>query len=422
MPKKAKELTATQVKRLTHSISKTTGKPYNALHPVGGVAGLLIQVTPSGAKSWIYRTTVGGKRRNIGLGGFPDVTLAGAREKAREYREMIERGIDPIEQRQAARQSLIVEQGKSLTFDDAARQFLAVKSREFKNPKHVQQWTNTLSTYASPILGKMAVSAIELPHIVQVLEPIWHTKTETAGRVRGRIEKVLAWATVSGFRTGENPARLKDNVDLALGKPSKIKKAKHFTALPYAELPEFMAELRQRPAVSARALEFAILTAARSGEVRGATWEEIDLDAAIWTIPADRMKAGKPHKVPLCPAAVEILREIPQLEGSELIFTAPRGGKFSDVALTALLKRMEIKATAHGFRSTFKDWAREQTAFADEVSELALAHVNSDATRAAYARSELIDKRRQLMQEWANYCRNGKQVSASVAAIGEARV
>lgn len=421
MPKKAKELTATQVKRLTHSISKTTGKPYNALHPVGGVAGLLIQVTPSGAKSWIYRTTVGGKRRNIGLGGFPDVTLAGAREKAREYREMIERGIDPIEQRQAARQSLIVEQGKSLTFDDAARQFLAVKSREFKNPKHVQQWTNTLSTYASPILGKMAVSAIELPHIVQVLEPIWHTKTETAGRVRGRIEKVLAWATVSGFRTGENPARLKDNVDLALGKPSKIKKAKHFTALPYAELPEFMAELRQRPAVSARALEFAILTAARSGEVRGATWEEIDLDAAIWTIPAERMKAGKPHKVPLCPAAVEILKEIPQLEGSELIFTAPRGGKFSDVALTALLKRMEIKATAHGFRSTFKDWAREQTAYADEVSELALAHVNSDATRAAYARSELIDKRRQLMQEWANYCRNGKQVSASVAAIGEAR-
>lgn len=403
MPKKAKELTATEVKRLTHSISKVTGKPYNALHPVGGVAGLLMQVTPNGAKSWIYRTTVGGKRRNIGLGGFPDVTLAGAREKAREYRELIEKGIDPVEKRQAARQSLIAEQGKALTFDDAARQFLAVKSREFKNPKHIQQWTNTLSTYASPYIGKMAVSAIELPHIVQVLEPIWHTKTETAGRVRGRIEKVLAWATVSGFRTGDNPARLKDNVDLALGKPSKIKKAKHFTALPYAEMPEFMAELRQRPAISARALEFAILTAARSGEVRGATWEEIDMDAAIWTIPADRMKAGKPHKVPLCPDAVEILREIPRIDDSEFIFTAPRGGKFSDVALTALLKRMDIKATAHGFRSTFKDWAREQTAYADEVSELALAHVNSDATRAAYARSELIDKRRQLMQEWAEY-------------------
>ncbi|MGB2248373.1 MAG: tyrosine-type recombinase/integrase [Alcanivorax sediminis] len=266
MPKKARELTATEIKRLTHSISKTTGKPYNALHPVGGVAGLLMQVTPSGAKSWIYRTTVGEKRRNIGLGGFPDVTLAGAREKAREYRELIERGIDPIEQRQAARQSLIAEQSKALTFDDAARQFLAVKSREFKNPKHIQQWTNTLNTYASPYIGKMAVSAIELPHIVQVLEPIWHTKTETAGRVRGRIEKVLAWATVSGFRTGDNPARLKDNVDLALGRPSKIKKAKHFTALPYADLPQFMAELRSRPAVSARALEFAILTAARSGE------------------------------------------------------------------------------------------------------------------------------------------------------------
>lgn len=421
MPKKVRELSATEVKRLKHSISKTTGKPYNGLHPVGGVAGLLMQVTPTGAKSWIYRTTVGGKRRNIGLGGFPDVTLAGAREKAREYRELIERGIDPVEQRQAARQSLIAEQSKALTFDDAARQFLTVKSREFKNPKHVQQWENTLRTYASPVIGGMAVSQIELPHIVQVLEPIWHTKTETAGRVRGRIEKVLAWATVSGFRTGDNPARLKDNVDLALGKPSKIKKAKHFTALPYAELPGFMAELSKRPAVSARALEFAILTAARSGEVRGATWDEIDLDAAVWTIPADRMKAGKPHKVPLCPDAVEILREIPRFEGSEFIFTAPRGGKFSDVALTALLKRMDIKATAHGFRSTFKDWAREQTAYADEVSELALAHVNSDATRAAYARSELIDKRRLLMQEWANYCRNGKQVSGSVAAIGEAR-
>lgn len=421
MPKKVRELSATEVKRLKHSISKTTGKPYNGLHPVGGVAGLLMQVTPTGAKSWIYRTTVGGKRRNIGLGGFPDVTLAGAREKAREYRELIERGIDPVEQRQAARQSLIAERNKTLTFDDAARQFLAVKSREFKNPKHVQQWENTLSTYANPVIGKMAVSDIQLPHVVQVLEPIWHTKTETAGRVRGRIEKVLAWATVSGFRTGDNPARLKDNVDLALGKPSKIKKAKHFTALPYAELPDFMAELSKRPAVSARALEFAILTAARSGEVRGATWDEIDLDAAVWTIPADRMKAGKPHKVPLCPDAVDILREIPRFEGSEFIFTAPRGGKFSDVALTALLKRMDIKATAHGFRSTFKDWAREQTAYADEVSELALAHVNSDATRAAYARSELIDKRRLLMQEWANFCRNGKQVSGRVAAIGEAR-
>jgi integrase len=397
MPRKAEALSAVEVKRLTRP----------GFYAVGGVSGLHLQVTGTGARSWILRAKVGLKRRDIGLGGYPDVPLAQARDKAREAREAIKDGIDPVEQRKAARLALMADQAKSITFRDAARRYLEIKSREFRNPKHIQQWTNTLETYAHPIIGPMRVSEIELAHIVQLLEPIWQTKTETATRVRGRIEAVLAWATVSGFRAGENPARLKDNVDLALGRPAKMRKVNHFRALPYSELPAFMQRLRARPGTSARALEFAILTAGRSGEVRGATWPEIDLDAAIWTIPGERMKSGKPHRVPLSPTAITLLKGLPQMVGEPHLFPAPRGGSMSDVALTALLKRMQEPVTAHGFRSTFKDWAREQTNYADEVSELALAHVNSDATRAAYARSELIDKRRQLMQEWERYADKG---------------
>ncbi len=393
MPRKAETLSAVEVKRLTSP----------GFHAVGGVSGLHLQVTKTGARSWILRAKVGLKRRDIGLGGYPDVTLAQARDKARETREAIAEGIDPVEQRKAARQALIADQGKSVTFADAARRFLEIKSKEFRNPKHAQQWANTLEAYAYPVLGAMRVSEIELGHVVQVLEPIWQTKTETATRVRGRIESVLAWATVSGFRSGENPARLKDNVDLALGKPTKIRKVTHFRSLPYADLPAFMKKLRKRPGTSARALEFAILTAGRSGEVRGATWDEIDLKKAIWTIPGERMKSGKPHKVPLSPSAAKLINDLPRVAGEPFLFPAPRGGSMSDVALSALLKRMDEPVTAHGFRSTFKDWAREQTSYADEVSELALAHVNSDATRAAYARSELIDKRRLLMKEWDDY-------------------
>ena len=233
---------------------------------------------------------------------------------------------------------------------------------------------------------------------------IWTEKTETATRVRQRIESILAWAAVNGYREGDNPARWRGNLEHALPKPSKVRKRTHFPALPWTDIGEFMSNLRERDGISARALEFAILTAARSGEVRGATWDEINLDAKIWTIPAERMKAGKPHVVPLSAPAVNILKEIPVLEGCPYVFPSPRGKMLSDMALNQITRRMKVNAVPHGFRSTFKDWARTSTSYADEVSELALAHVSSDATRAAYARDALLPKRSNLMRDWAKFC------------------
>ena len=393
MPKVAKELAAIEVKRLT-----TTG-----LYAVGGVAGLLLQVSPSGARSWILRATIGGKRRDMGLGGYPDVTLFQAREKAREAKGLISNGIDPIQQRQTYRSTLMASQAKIVTFDECAKRYLASKRHEFRNPKHAAQWESTLQTYVSPVIGKLNIDMVEIAHIVEVLQPIWLTKTETASRTRGRIEKVLGWATVSGYRSGDNPAAWKGCLDNIFPAPGKVAKVKHHKALPVNEVGHFMAQLKEKEGISARALEFCILTAARSGEVRGAKWSEIDFSSNIWTISAERMKAGKDHRVPLSSDALALLNSIPK--ENELIFPAPKSGKsLSDVSMLAVLKRMEYEITGHGFRSTFKDWARERTAYADEVSELALAHVNSDATRAAYARSELIERRIKMMQDWADFC------------------
>lgn len=393
MPKKARELSAVEVRRLDRP----------GLHAVGGVAGLQLYVKETGARSWILRVTVGTLRRDIGLGGFPDVPLAEARDKARAARELIAQGIDPAEQKKAARAALMAADAKSITFDECARRFLASKTKEFANPKHAAQWRSTLDTYASPIIGKLAVDKIEMAHVVQALTPIWDTKTETASRVRGRIESVLNWATVSGFRAGDNPARWKGGLDVVLPKPRKITKVKHHAALPWQEVPALMPLLRKVEGLGARALEFAILTAARSGEVRGATWDEIDLQGKLWTIPAERMKAKKPHRVPLSDAAVKLLAALPRIDGSEFVFPAPRGGMLSDMTLGAVLKRMEVDAVPHGFRSSFKDWARSSTRFPDEVSELALAHVSTDATRAAYARDELLPQRTKLMEAWAQF-------------------
>ena len=403
MPKKAKELSATEVRRLT--------KP--GLHAVGGVAGLLLQVTPTGATSWILRTMVGSKRRDIGLGGFPDVPLAMAREKAREAKEQIKQGIDPVEQRRAARAALMGAQAKALTFEEAAIHCHAARSAEFRSAKHARDWLSSLERYAFPALGLLPVADVDMPHHHKALQPIWETRTETATRVRQRIEAVLAWATVSKYRSGDNPARWSGNLDAVLPKPAKISKVKHHRALAWQKIPGFMADLRKMEGMGARALEFAILTAARSGEVRLATWEEIDLDAKLWTIPGERMKAGKPHRVPLSAAAVTLLKELPRL--SEYVFTAPRGGVLSDMSISAVTRRMKVDAVPHGFRSSFKDWARSSTAYPDEVSELALAHVNSDATRAAYARDELLPKRTNLMRDWCKYinspARGGEVVS-----------
>ena len=427
MPIKAKELSATEVRRLSHSVSKTTGKDYNALHPVGGVAGLLLQVTPTGAKSWVYRTRIGTKRRSIGLGGFPDVTLAQARDKAHAVRDKIAEGIDPVAEKQEKRRDLLAAQLSTMTFADATHQYMKMKSKEFRDPRQAGQWEGSLELHAMPHIGKVPVRDIELPHIKAVLDPIWETKTETANRVRGRIEKILGWCAVHGYRSNENPARWRGYLDGVFQAPEKIKKKGHHAALSVDAMPKFMQDLQKRTGTAARAMEFLILTASRTNEVvgdkrinkPGITWQEIDFKAGVWTIPADRMKAGKAHKVPLTKAAIDLLKEVEPGAPDALVFAGSGGAIPSNNFLSALLKRMEQTATAHGFRSTFKDWARERTAYADEVSELALAHVNSDATRAAYARSELLEKRRQLMGDWEQYCYHGKaQEAGKVVSIG----
>lgn len=416
MPKRPRELSAAEVRRLA-----TPG-----MHAVGGVAGLCLRVAPGGSRSWILRATIGSRRRDLGLGGFPDVSLSRAREIAREYRELIRAGRDPSLERRAARAALIAEQAKQITFDEAARRCHAAKIPEFRNEKHKKDWLSSLERYASPVIGNLPVSDVELAHVLQVLEPIWHTKTETASRLRQRIESVLTWATVSGFRSGDNPARWVGNLKEVLPDPSKIYKTKHYPALPFGEVGRFMAHLRQKKGIGPRALEFAILAAARSSEVRGMVWSEVDFKEKVWTVPADRIKAGRQHKVPLSDDALSILENMPRMLDSPYVFPAPRGGQLSDMALSALVRRMNEEDLAkggagykdpsngrvvvpHGFRSTFKDWCRSRTSYPDEVSELALAHVNSDATRAAYARDELLPKRTRLMRDWARFCNTIKE-------------
>lgn len=411
MPKKAKELSALEISRL-----KVEG-----FYAVGGVAGLHLQVTRAGARSWILRVTVGGKRRDIGLGGYPDVTVAQAREKARETRHAIVEGRDPVAERAAARSALAAQRGAEITFDECARKFIEAKSAEWKNAKHGAQWSATLTTYASPIVGTLQVRDVALAHIVKILEPIWTTKTETATRLRGRIESVLDWATVRGYRLGDNPARWKGHLDKLLPKPGKVAKVEHHAAVPVDGIGAFMVELQKREGMAARALEVLILTATRSGEIRGATWAEIDLQARIWTIPAGRMKAGKEHRVPLSDRVIEILRALPRMADSPLVFPAPRGGMLSDMTLTAVLRRMKVDATAHGFRSTFRDWAAERTNYPRDVAEMALAHAIGDKVEAAYRRGDLFDKRTRMMNEWAKFCATTQNSGEAVPLNREVR-
>lgn len=403
MPKKAKELSARHIRQLTAP----------GMHPVGGVAGLLLQVTDTGARTWILRYATGqtktaksGKpfavRRDMGLGGFPDVSLAQARELARQYREDIrERGIDPVAERKALIRATRAQQMKHITFADAAGQCHTAKGDEFSSEKHRRDWLSSLERYAFPVLGNMSIADIDTNHIMQVLEPIWKDRTETATRIRQRLETVFSWAIVSGHYQGLNPARWKENLKEVLSKPSKLIKKSNFAALAYSDVPAFIADLRTREGMGARALEFIILTAARSGEVRGATWSEIDLKTKIWTIPASRMKMGKEHKVPLCADAVKLLESLPR--ESDYLFTAPRGGQLSDMTISAVCKRMKVDAVPHGFRSSFKDWAAEETNHANLVSEMALAHKIGNDVEAAYRRGELMKKRRELMNDWCKF-------------------
>lgn len=368
------------------------------------------------SRAWVFRYMApDGKRRNMGLGGFPAVGLAAARKAAAKLQEQVKdpiEGKDPIAEKQARRMQARVAKAKLTTFAQAAAAFIKAKAPEWSNVKHVQQWENTLATYAYPVIGELPVAEVDTPLIVKVLEPIWTTKTETASRVRGRIESVLDWATTSELRQGENPARWRGHLENLLAAPKKVQTVEHHAALPFAEIAPFMGELRKREGFGARALEFVILTAARSGEVRGATWGEFDLIGACWTIPAGRMKAEKEHRIPLSDAALALLKTLPQGEGTALLFPSAKGTQLSDMTLGAVLKRMGLdssRATAHGFRSTFRDWAGETTNYPREVIEHALAHQLKDKAEAAYARGSLFDKRRALMQDWARYCERGEE-------------
>jgi len=412
-------------------------KVHNALTPIavknagpgrhadGG--GLYLRVQAGGAKSWLFRTLAGGKARDIGMGpadGPKALSLAKARERARELATLAAKGEAIEGNRAKARKAAARAQAEALagkTFKQIAEALIDRKEGGWRNAKHKHQWRNTLASYAYPHFGDVPVAQIETSHVLAALEPIWTAKPETASRVRGRIENVLDAAKVQGARSGENPARWRGHLDHILPKPEKLARG-HHAALPYADLPAFMAELAGREALAARALEFVILTATRSGEVLGATWGEVDLDKGLWTIPAERMKAGREHVVPLSPRACEVLKAVLPLNtncsDAAFLFPGARGRQLSGMAMGMLLRRMgQAAITVHGFRSTFREWAGESTAFAREVVEHALAHQLADKAEAAYQRGTLLPKREKLMEAWATYCSTPMAPGAAVTPI-----
>ena len=396
MPQRASELNALAVQRL-----KTKGP---GLHFVGGVAGLALQVSGPSGQSWTLRISVAGRRRDMGLGAYPSVTLAMARDKAREARELVRKGIDPIEQQRGAQSALKASVAAALTFKETATAYMSAHEVGWKSAKHAQQWRNTLDTYAYPVMGDLLVRDVGKEHVLAALRPLWTTKNETAVRLRGRIELVLSYAMQAGYRPeGLNPARWKGGLDRLLPAPGKVAKVDHHPALTLAQVGAFMQRLRQAQGMGARALEFVILTAARSGEVRGATWPEFDLAAKVWTVPSTRMKANIEHRVPLSDEAVALLSSLPQMGGIDLVFPASRGGQLSDMTLSAVLRRMGEPAVPHGFRSTFRDWAAERTNYPREAAEMALAHTIENKVEAAYRRGDLFEKRRAMMSEWAAF-------------------
>ena len=370
----------------------------------GDGGGLWLQISKFKSKNWVFRYTLHGTRREMGLGATHTVSLAEARQKAKECRLTLLDGKDPIEVRETTTLAEALRRAKMMTFDQCAAAYIEAHRSSWKNVKHISQWENTIQVYASPVIGKLPVTSVDTDLVVKILNPIWQTKTETATRLRGRIESVLDWATTSKFRQGDNPARWRGHLENLLSSPNKIAKVKHHPALPWQELGKFMVDLREREGVAARAVELAILTATRSGEVRNATWAEFD--AGLWVIPAARMKMGREHRIPLPTAAVELLGKMPRL--GDLVFPGTKKDKpLSDMSLTAVLRRMERNdITVHGFRSSFRDWCSESVAnsFPREVCEHALAHSLPDKIEAAYRRGDLIEKRTLLMQAWSDYC------------------
>ena len=397
-------------------------------HADGG--GLYLRVQQAGARSWLFRLLSGGKARDIGLGpaaGPNSLSLSAAREMARDLATQASKGEAIEGKRSKARKAATAQEaeGKARrTFRDVASDYIDLQENGWKNDKHRAQWRSTLKAYVYPHFGDLPASEIETTHVLKALQPIWTAKAETASRLRGRIENILDAAKVQGLRSGENPARWRGHLDHILPRRAKLSRG-HHAAMAYVELPAFVADLAEREALAARALEFTILTAARSGEVLGATWGEFDLEAAVWTVPAARMKAGKEHRVPLSPRALEILSVVQPLNVMDSkgapVFPGSKGGGLSGMAMAMLLRRLDRTETVHGFRSAFRDWAAETTSFAHEVCEMALAHTIGNKAEAAYRRGDLFDKRRKLMEAWATYCASHAAAGGNVSPISKAR-
>jgi integrase len=385
----------------------------------GDGGGLYLQVSATGTKSWLFRYKVDGRSRYMGLGSLNTVSLAKARELANECRQLRLKGIDPIDHRNGERAAARLDAAKAMTFDECRDAYIAAHESGWRNAKHRAQWTSSLNAYVTPVFGRLPVQTIDVALVMKVLEPIWTKKPETASRVRGRIESILDCARARGFREGENPARWRGHLDQLLPARSKVRRVKHHAALPFTEIGSFMTALREREGVAARALEFAILTAERTSEVLGATWDEINFKTRTWTVPALRMKADRNHRVPLCYDAVLLLQQMQAVQSSEFVFPGHRHGKpLSDMSLLMALRRMgRGDLTTHGFRATFKTWASERTNFPREVVEAALAHVVSDKTEAAYQRGDLFEKRRRLMAEWARYCASVTTTTGAVVPL-----
>lgn len=405
-----------------HAVNRLSPLDVARLKETGRYAdggGLYLQVTrweKEGeewvTKAWLLRYMRNGRAREMGLGSVRDFSLKEARDRARAMRQLLADGRDPLAERRQTQQAAKLEAARTITFKAASAEYIKAHQAGWKNGKHADQWEATLETYAFPVFGNLPVAEIDTGLMVRVLEPIWKTKTETASRVRGRIENILAWATVRGYRTGDNPARWRGHLDKLLAEKAKVAKVRHQPAMHYTKVGEFMAELRDNGSISAKALELTILTAARTHNTIGATWAQFDLDAKVWTIPGPEMKGekgkgedGRLHRVPLADRAVEILKGLPRLKGNEFVFVgAHRGKGLSNMAMLELLKGMRPGLTVHGFRSTFRDWAAECTNFPRELAEKALGHVLGDKVEAAYQRGDLLEKRRRLMDAWAGYC------------------
>jgi integrase len=400
MAKIAKAMGALEVKRLAEP----------GLHAVGTVPGLRLNITKSGTRSWILRTTVGTRRSDIGLGSYPAVSLADAWERARRALDGIRNGVDPVADRRAKQAAVV------WTFKACALAYIDTHAPSWKNAKHGQQWRNTLETYVYPVFGDKHVKDVDTGDITTAIRPMWSTKNETMVRVRNRIELVLSWAAAQGYRPkGFNPATWRGHLDQVLPKPSKVNKRESFEAVPIDDMYAFIERLRSVKGMSARCLEFTILNACRSGEARAASWLELDLNNSTWNIPGGRMKSGRPHRIPLSAPVIALLDALPRFEGTDLIFPGRDIQKpLSDMSLTLVMRRMKLTAVPHGFRSTFTDWVAERTAYPAEVREMALAHAIGNDTEAAYRRGDLFEKRRQLMNDWAMFVNTAPPIGDNV--------